>query len=110
MSALPTLVFGSSSPPHRMVYIFLAASGLAAAAVSAARNLFLLTVVTDILMWVALAAALNIIMGYAGYVGFGHVVFMGLGGYLTVLAMEYWLHGLAMSQPPLWRVRWGWRC
>jgi branched-chain amino acid transport system permease protein len=34
-----------------------------------------------ILMYVALAVSLNIIMGFAGYVNFGHIVFFGLGGY-----------------------------
>lgn len=34
-----------------------------------------------ILMFVGLAASLNIIMGYTGYVNFGHIVFFGLGGY-----------------------------
>ncbi len=34
-----------------------------------------------VLMFVALASSLNIIMGYTGYVNFGHIVFFGLGGY-----------------------------
>ncbi len=34
-----------------------------------------------ILMFVGLAASLNILMGYTGYVNFGHIVFFGLGGY-----------------------------
>jgi branched-chain amino acid transport system permease protein len=34
-----------------------------------------------ILMFVGLAASLNIIMGFTGYVNFGHIVFFGLGGY-----------------------------
>ena len=34
-----------------------------------------------VLMFVALASSLNIIMGFAGYVNFGHIVFFGLGGY-----------------------------
>jgi branched-chain amino acid transport system permease protein len=32
-------------------------------------------------MFIALASSLNIIMGFAGYVNFGHIVFFGLGGY-----------------------------
>ncbi len=32
---------------------------------------------------VALAASLNIILGFTGYVSFGHVVFYGLGGYVA---------------------------
>ena len=34
------------------------------------------------LMAVALASSLNILLGYAGYVSFGHIVFFGLGGYI----------------------------
>ncbi len=34
-----------------------------------------------VFMFVSLAASLNIIMGYTGYVNFGHIVFFGLGGY-----------------------------
>src|SRR5512136_804390 len=34
-----------------------------------------------LLMFAALASSLNIIMGYTGYVNFGHIVFFGLGGY-----------------------------
>jgi branched-chain amino acid transport system permease protein len=40
------------------------------------ENMFL------ILMAVALASSLNILLGYAGYVSFGHIVFFGLGGYV----------------------------
>ena len=35
-----------------------------------------------ILMAVSLASSLNIILGYTGYVSFGHIVFFGLGGYV----------------------------
>ena len=35
-----------------------------------------------ILLAVGLASSLNIILGYTGYVNFGHIVFFGLGGYV----------------------------
>lgn len=35
----------------------------------------------SVLIFVTLASSLNIILGYAGYVNFGHIVFFGLGGY-----------------------------
>ncbi len=35
-----------------------------------------------ILMFVILASSLNIVLGYTGYVNFGHIVFFGLGGYI----------------------------
>ncbi len=34
-----------------------------------------------LLMYVGLASSLNILLGYTGYVSFGHIVFFGLGGY-----------------------------
>jgi len=34
-----------------------------------------------LLMFVALASSLNILLGYTGYVSFGHIVFFGVGGY-----------------------------
>jgi branched-chain amino acid transport system permease protein len=37
--------------------------------------------VFTMLMSVALASSLNILLGYTGYVSFGHIVFFGLGGY-----------------------------
>jgi len=39
------------------------------------ENMFL------ILLAVALASSLNILLGYTGYVSFGHIVFFGIGGY-----------------------------
>lgn len=39
-------------------------------------------VMFTVLRAVALAASLNILLGYTGYVSFGHVVFFGLGGYV----------------------------
>ena len=35
-----------------------------------------------ILKAVALASSLNILLGYTGYVSFGHIVFYGFGGYI----------------------------
>jgi branched-chain amino acid transport system permease protein len=35
-----------------------------------------------VLMFVALASSLNILLGYTGYVSFGHIVFYGFGGYV----------------------------
>jgi len=40
-----------------------------------------------ILMYVTLAASLNIILGYTGYVSFGHIVFYGIGGYTAFYLM-----------------------
>ncbi len=39
-------------------------------------------------MFVGLASSLNILMGYTGYVNFGHIVFFGLGGYFGFYLMS----------------------
>lgn len=51
-------------------------------------NAALREVVLSILMYVALASSLNILLGYTGYVNFGHIVFWGLGGYLGFYLMS----------------------
>jgi branched-chain amino acid transport system permease protein len=45
-----------------------------------------------ILLAVALASSLNILLGYTGYVSFGHIVFFGLGGYVGfyLIAEQSW--------------------
>lgn len=43
-----------------------------------------------ILMLIVLASSVNIIMGYTGYVSFGHIVFFGLGGYIAFYLMQNW--------------------
>ncbi len=57
-------------------------------------------VVFTILKAVALASSLNIILGYTGYVSFGHIVFFGIGGYvgfylLSELGWSLWPSMLA---------------
>lgn len=51
-----------------------------------------------LLMFAALASSLNILLGYTGYVSFGHIVFFGLGGYFGfwLLAEHGWSLYLAM--------------
>lgn len=43
-----------------------------------------------ILLAITMAVSLNIIMGYTGYVSFGHVVFYGLGGYVGMYLIGSW--------------------
>jgi branched-chain amino acid transport system permease protein len=40
-----------------------------------------------VLRSVILASSLNILLGYTGYVSFGHIVFFGLGGYIGLYLM-----------------------
>src|SRR5262245_58045306 len=45
--------------------------------------------ITTVLMFVALAAAWNLIGGFAGYACFGQVGFFGLGAYMTAILMAH---------------------
>jgi branched-chain amino acid transport system permease protein len=45
-----------------------------------------------ILKAVVFASSLNILLGYTGYVSFGHIVFLGLGGYVGFYLMD--VHGV----------------
>lgn len=46
-----------------------------------------------IMFFIGIAMSLNIIMGFAGYVSFGHTVFLGISGYVFALIVYYniWL-------------------
>jgi branched-chain amino acid transport system permease protein len=46
--------------------------------------------VFTILKAVALASSLNILLGYTGYVSFGHIVFFGFGGYVGFYLLSVW--------------------
>jgi len=53
-----------------------------------------------ILLAIVFASSLNILLGYTGYVSFGHVVFYGLGGYvgmylLSTFGVSLWIAALA---------------
>jgi branched-chain amino acid transport system permease protein len=45
-------------------------------------------IVFTILKAVALASSLNILLGYTGYVSFGHIVFYGFGGYVGLYLIK----------------------
>ncbi len=45
-------------------------------------------------LYITLASSLNMILGYAGYVNFGSIVFFGLGGYFCVWLMS--AHGWSL--------------
>jgi branched-chain amino acid transport system permease protein len=51
------------------------------------RNAASRETIFTMLLAVTMASSLNIIMGYTGYVSFGHVVFFGLGGYIGLYTM-----------------------
>jgi branched-chain amino acid transport system permease protein len=44
----------------------------------------------EILIWGVFAMSLDLLMGYAGMVSFGHSAFFGVGGYVAALALTTW--------------------
>ena len=55
--------------------------------------------ITTIFMFVGLAAAWNLIGGFAGYACFGQVGFFGLGGYATAVLMVHAKLGFWLAMP-----------
>jgi branched-chain amino acid transport system permease protein len=71
--------------PWRNPGLWLALAVTAAIGISPAlvgNKAYMREVVFTVLMSVGLASSLNIMLGYTGYVNFGHIVFFGLGGYV----------------------------
>ncbi len=64
-----------------LVILLVALLPLLTNSVSMREDLFL------ILEVVVFASSINIITGYTGYVSFGHIVFLGLGGYIAFFLM-----------------------
>jgi branched-chain amino acid transport system permease protein len=56
---------------------------------------YIVNVATTLAMWIALSVSWTLLSGMTGYVSLGHVVFFGLGSYITVLTV---------SEAPLWAV------
>jgi branched-chain amino acid transport system permease protein len=46
--------------------------------------------VQEILVWGVFAMSLDLLMGFAGMVSFGHSAFFGVGGYVAALALTRW--------------------
>lgn len=51
-------------------------------------NLYMITFIFILMMNIALTVGWNILGGYAGYVSFGHVAFVGTGGYTTAILLD----------------------
>lgn len=54
----------------------------------AANKAYTREIAFTILRAVAFASSLNILLGYTGYVSFGHIVFFGLGGYVGFYLLD----------------------
>jgi branched-chain amino acid transport system permease protein len=48
---------------------------------------YVLTLLSDVLIWALFALSLDFVMGYAGLVSLGHALFYGTGAYVAVLAL-----------------------
>jgi branched-chain amino acid transport system permease protein len=78
----------------RITVLAVAAAGIAAAGILILGNDYFVDVATTLAMWIALSESWIILSGMTGYISLGHVVFFGLGGYITVLtfgAIPLWL-------------------
>ncbi|MBI3629388.1 MAG: branched-chain amino acid ABC transporter permease, partial [Candidatus Rokubacteria bacterium] len=72
------------------------AAGLAAvAAMPWYAGTYPVKLAQEILIWGIFAMSLDLLMGYAGLVSFGHSAFFGLGGYVAALALMHWSPSLA---------------
>ena len=89
VKAVSSVSFGERSKPYRAwvlgIVALLAALGLQSQLYSGQER-----TVAAIFMFVALSQAWNIIGGFTGYASFGQVVFFGMGGYFTAVAMSHW--------------------
>lgn len=84
------------SPAFWLPFVLVIALGLWPAITgNAARR----EMVFSLLMAIILASSLNILLGYTGYVSFGHVVFFGIGGYIGMYGMDVlgWHLSLAVA-------------
>jgi branched-chain amino acid transport system permease protein len=50
-------------------------------------NAYWIRVLSNVFMFAVLAQGINVMAGYTGYPAFGNVVFFGVGGYVTAIAM-----------------------
>jgi branched-chain amino acid transport system permease protein len=74
------------NPGLWLVLVLTAAIGIWPAL--AANKAYSREVAFTVLKAVVLASSLNILLGYTGYVSFGHIVFFGMGGYVGFYLMS----------------------
>ena len=63
--------------------VLLLALALVPVYAAATGNTFVMTLLTRALIYAIAALSLNLILGYAGLVSFGHAMFIGIGGYVV---------------------------
>ena len=55
-----------------------------------------ISVLLDVLMWVALTESWIILSGYTGYISLGHSAFYGLGAYLMAMTAGHLPYGMVV--------------
>jgi branched-chain amino acid transport system permease protein len=73
--------------PRRARLLGLAALLLVVALFPAAFGRYPVKLLQEILIWGVYAMSLDLLMGYAGMISFGHSAFFGVGGYVAALAL-----------------------
>ena len=61
---------------------------LAAFSVPALASRFYTFLANDVIIWALFATSLNLLVGYAGLVSFGHAAYFGIGAYTTGILMK----------------------
>ena len=56
--------------------------------VPAAGSRYYTFLANDVVIWALFATSLNLLVGYAGLVSFGHAAYFGIGAYTTGLLMK----------------------
>jgi branched-chain amino acid transport system permease protein len=76
-------------PPEAVVWAAIAAAAAAVAlAPFTGLSIYAMSVAFTVMFHASLATGWNILGGYAGYESFGHVAFVGAGGYTTALLLS----------------------
>lgn len=80
-----------------MIVRLLGVSALVAAAAvfPAVAGAYPVKLLQEILIWGVFAMSLDLLLGYAGMVSFGHSAFFGIGGYVAALALKQSPHLLS---------------
>jgi branched-chain amino acid transport system permease protein len=78
-----------AGPRHAAAALALAAAAVALPFVLRALGLdFYLSLASRIVIYAIAATSLNLVLGYAGLVSFGHAAFFGLGAYVTAIMIS----------------------
>lgn len=73
----------------RITWVFIVSAVLLAVVLPWMVSAYWVRLLTSIFMFAVVAQAINLMMGYMGYVPFGQAVFFGLGAYTTGIAMAH---------------------